>query len=106
MALPDWKISRIVHPYYTVVVSSNVTTPPAAEAKEAPPASAGWLGQCLGNYLQLGFRLEIPDDHVLFLVHEDERIAVFSQAGARAEDIQKKCAWHMLAEHKSLSPGA
>lgn len=46
-----------------------------------------------------GFTLEHPDDHVLFLMHEGERIAVFSQLGATEESLQAECANHLVNKH-------
>ena len=37
------------------------------------------LNAALGEYHVQGFRLTAPDDHVLVLHHNDQRVAVFSQ---------------------------
>ncbi len=55
--------------------------------------------QGLGAYEQWGFTLEHPDDHVLFLMHKGERIAIFSQSGATEESIQETCANHLVMKH-------
>ena len=55
----------------------------------------------LGNFSQLSFVLEAPDDDVLFLFHEDDRIAVFSQTGATPESLRNECSKHLLVEHSS-----
>ncbi|MBA7658742.1 hypothetical protein ES703_66701 [subsurface metagenome] len=49
----------------------------------------------LGQFTHRGFTLEHPDDHVLFLMHEGERIGVFSQTGATPESLQAECARHL-----------
>jgi hypothetical protein len=56
----------------------------------------------LGKFQHLGFRLEFPDDHVLFLFHEHEHVAIFSQTGATAKSIQMECFRWVLDEHKVL----
>ncbi len=53
----------------------------------------------LGGFAQCGFTLEHPDDHVLFLMHQDERIALFSQLGATEDTIQAECARHLAIHH-------
>lgn len=55
----------------------------------------------LGNLGNLGFVLEAPDDHVLFLFHENDRIAVFSQTGATPESLRNECSKHLLVNHSS-----
>lgn len=55
--------------------------------------------QGLGEFARWGFTLEHPDDHVVFLMHEGERIAVFSQLGATEESLQAECARHLVAKH-------
>ena len=59
------------------------------------------LQETLGGFWHLDFRLEVPDDHVLFLTHEGERIAIFSQTGATATSIRNECAKHLAARHCS-----
>ena len=57
--------------------------------------------QCrgVGMFANQGFTLEHPDDHVVVLLHEGERVAVFSQTGATEESIQAECACHLVTEH-------
>ncbi|MBA7668251.1 hypothetical protein ES703_76360 [subsurface metagenome] len=57
--------------------------------------------QGLGQFDRWGFTLEHPDDHVLSLMHEGERIAIFSQLGATPESIQEECARHLHTIHHS-----
>ena len=56
----------------------------------------------LGEFCRCGFTLEHPDDHVLLLIHEGEQIAVFSQAGATQESLQRECARHLAKKHRIL----
>jgi len=53
----------------------------------------------LGEFADRGFNLEHTDDHVLRLRHEGEQIAVFSQAGATPESLQRECAKHLAEKH-------
>ena len=53
----------------------------------------------LGQFGRRGFTLYHPDDHVLFLMHEGERIAVFSQTGATEDSLQEECAHHLVLKH-------
>jgi len=55
--------------------------------------------QGLGQFAHCGFTLEYPDDHVLFLMHEDERISIFSQYGATSVSLQEECARHLSESH-------
>ncbi|MBW1732212.1 MAG: hypothetical protein JRJ75_15245 [Deltaproteobacteria bacterium] len=55
--------------------------------------------QGLGEFARWGFALQHPDDHVLFLMHENERVAVFSQTGATEESIQRERALHLVLKH-------
>ena len=55
--------------------------------------------QGLGEFARWGFTLEHPDDHVLFLMHEQERIAIFSKQGATPQSLQAECAKHLVAKH-------
>ena len=55
--------------------------------------------QGVGSFASHGFTLETPDDHVVFLFHDGERIAVFSQTGAAEESIQAECARHLAMKH-------
>ena len=56
----------------------------------------------LGQFARQGFTLEHPDDHLLFLMHDGERIAIFSQTGATEASLQKECA--QLAENGMTPP--
>ncbi len=58
-----------------------------------------YVTQTLGMYCELGFDLTAPDDDFLFLLHEGERIAIFSQMGATVDSIRNRCSSHLLAEH-------
>ncbi len=53
----------------------------------------------LGNFSDLGFVLEAPDDDILFLFHDGDRIAVFSQTGATPESLRSECSKHLLVDH-------
>ena len=53
----------------------------------------------LGEFAHRGFTLEHLDDHILFLMHEGERIAVFSRTGATAASLQAACAEHLAESH-------
>ena len=53
----------------------------------------------LGEYANHGFTLEHQDDHMVFLLHDGEQIAIFSQTGAIKENIQAECASHLAREH-------
>ena len=53
----------------------------------------------VGNFANYGFTLEHPDDHVVALLHEGERIAIFSQTRATEESIQAECAKHLVMKH-------
>ena len=55
--------------------------------------------QGLGQFAHWEFTLELPDDHVLFLMHDGERIAIFSQTGATPESLQAECARHLAESH-------
>ena len=57
--------------------------------------------QCrgVGMFASHGFTLEHPDDHVVVLLHEGEKVAVFSQTGATEESIQAECARHLVDKH-------
>ena len=46
-----------------------------------------------------GFALKHPDDHVVVLLHEGERIARFSQMGAAEKGIQAECDRHLALYH-------
>ncbi len=66
---------------------------------ESAEGTSNYKAQVLGNYCDLGFDLTTPDDHALFLLHEGERIAVFSQSGATLECIRSRCSSHLLVNH-------
>lgn len=51
----------------------------------------------LGEFAHWGFTLE--HNHRLFLIHEGERIAVFSRTGATAASLQDACAEHLAKSH-------
>ena len=53
----------------------------------------------LGEFAHRGFTLKHPDNHGLFLMHEGERIAVFSKSGATSASLQAKCAEHLAKSH-------
>jgi len=55
--------------------------------------------QGLGDFAYRGFTLEHPDDHVLELLHEGERVATFSQTGATEGSLQYECAAHLVLKH-------
>ena len=55
--------------------------------------------QGLDEFACQGFTLEYPDDHLLFLMHEGERVAVFSQTGATQGNLQEECARHLEEKH-------
>lgn len=55
--------------------------------------------QGLGEFVNRGFTLVYPDDHFLFLMHEGERVAVFSQTGATEGSLQYECARHLVMKH-------
>ena len=53
----------------------------------------------VSNFANQGFTLETPDDHVAILLHNGERVAIFSQTGATEESIQAECARHLVMKH-------
>jgi len=53
----------------------------------------------VGTFANFGFLLEEGDDHLAALLHEDERIAYFSQTGPTEENIQAECAKHLINKH-------
>lgn len=53
----------------------------------------------LGEFANWGFILELPDDHLMFLMHEGEQVAVFSQTGATEQSLQAECARHLALCH-------
>lgn len=55
--------------------------------------------QGLGEFARRGFTLEHPDDDVVFLMHDSQRVAAFSQTRATEESIQAECAHHLVMKH-------
>ena len=55
--------------------------------------------QGLAEFARCGFTLEHPDDHVVFLMHENQKVAVFSQTGATPESLQEECSKHLVMKH-------
>ncbi len=68
---------------------------------ESAEGTSNYKTQALGNYYDLGFDLTTPDDHALFLLHEGERIAIFSQNGATPDSIRSRCSSHLLVNHSA-----
>lgn len=55
--------------------------------------------QGVSKFANYGFTLEHPDDHVVALLHQGQRVAIFSQTGATEESIQAECARHLVMKH-------
>ena len=55
--------------------------------------------QRLGTFVNFGFTLQEPDDHVLVLLHDERGIGIFSQAGATSESLQAECSLHLVKCH-------
>jgi len=55
--------------------------------------------QGLGEFASRGFSLQNPDDDLLILNHEGEKIATFSQTGATEDSLQHECAKHLVMKH-------
>ena len=55
--------------------------------------------QGLGEFAFRGFTLEHDGDMALFLLHEGERVATFSQVGATGGSLQHECAKHLVMKH-------
>ncbi len=55
--------------------------------------------QGLGLYVNRGFTLEHPDDHILLLKHENQKVAMLSQTGATEESLQAECSKHLVMKH-------
>lgn len=53
----------------------------------------------LGPYTERGFSLQHNGDTVLFLLHEGELVARFSQTGATEKSLQAECAKHLVIKH-------
>ena len=45
----------------------------------------------LGEFVNYGFSIKEPDDHILELYHRDKRIAQFNQSAVTPEIIQTGC---------------
>lgn len=48
------------------------------------------------QHREAGLCLEEPDDHVLFLKHEEEIVAIFSQEGATQEQIRLRADYFLV----------
>lgn len=58
------------------------------------------MGDAVNDELRKrGFSLSYPDGHVVLLIHEGERVAVFSQSGVTREAIDAECENHLSREH-------
>ena len=55
--------------------------------------------EALGEFASMGFTLEHDGDHIVYLMHEGESIARFSQSGASPESFQKEASLHLVIEH-------
>jgi len=55
--------------------------------------------QGLGAYEQWGFTLDHDGSMAVFLLHEGELVARFSQTGATEESLQEECARHLTMKH-------
>ena len=55
--------------------------------------------QGLGTFVNFGFTLEHPDDHLILLLHDGEQVAIFSQTGATEGSLQHECARHLVMKH-------
>jgi len=53
----------------------------------------------LGQFAQHGFTLEHDGAIAVFLLHEGELVARFSQTGATEESLQAECARHLFMKH-------
>jgi len=49
------------------------------------------LDEALGEFVDYGFKLEEPDDHVLVLYFKDKQIAIYNQPQATFDLIKKEC---------------
>ncbi len=49
------------------------------------------LNEVLGEYVDYGFSLKEPDDHVLELYFKDKRIAVYNQTKVTPDIIREGC---------------
>ena len=55
--------------------------------------------QGLGEFARRGFTLELDGAIAVFLLHEGEPVARFSQTGATEESLQEECAKHLVMKH-------
>ncbi len=55
--------------------------------------------QGLGEFARYSFTLEHDGAMALFLLHEGERVATFSQVGATERSLQHECAKHLVMKH-------
>lgn len=53
----------------------------------------------LGKFADSGFTLEHDGAIAIFLLHEGELVARFSQTGATEESLQEACARHLVTKH-------
>lgn len=61
--------------------------------------TTGAQTQGLGTFANFGFTLQHDGAMALFLLHEGECIARYSQTGATEESLQKECANHLVIKH-------
>ena len=55
--------------------------------------------QGLGEFAHRGFTLEHDGAMALFLLHEGEQIAKFSQVGVTEGSLQHECSAHLVLKH-------
>ncbi len=55
--------------------------------------------QGLGEFANRGFTLEHDGAMAVFLLHEGELMARFSQLGATEASLQHECAAHLVKQH-------
>ncbi len=55
--------------------------------------------QGLGSFADFGFTLEHDGASAVFLLHEGELVARFSQTGATEESLQAECNKHLVMKH-------
>lgn len=55
--------------------------------------------QGLGEFAHRGFTLEHDGAISVFLLHEGELVATFSQTGATEGSFQHECAAHLVMKH-------
>lgn len=55
--------------------------------------------EALGEFTGRGFSLEEDGDDIVFLMHEGQPIARFSQRGATPHSFQSEAALHLTVEH-------